>query len=177
MKTLRLLLTPVNQDKLKLLHQLSVKTFRETFEAANKNEDLLAYLEQKMNINQLKEELNNPFSNFYFAYHEEQLVGYLKLNFDKAQTENVFNNQAFEIERIYLLNKFQKNGLGTELFEAAVQLGKEKGYKLLWLGVWEYNDQAIKFYQKKGLKTFGSHSFQLGSDLQTDFLMQYNISS
>lgn len=105
------------------------------------------------------------------------MAGYLKLNFDNAQTENVLNNQAFEIERIYLLKEYQNKGLGTELFEAAIQIGKEKGYSTLWLGVWEKNRSALQFYQKKGLVTFGSHCFQLGSDTQTDFLMRYDIDS
>ena len=105
------------------------------------------------------------------------MAGYLKLNFDSAQTENVLNNQAFEIERIYLLKEYQNKGLGTELFEAAIQIGKEKGYSTLWLGVWEKNRSALQFYQKKGLVTFGSHYFQLGSDTQTDFLMRYDIDS
>ncbi|MGA0317146.1 MAG: GNAT family N-acetyltransferase, partial [Flavobacteriaceae bacterium] len=75
------------------------------------------------------------FSSFFFATHKKQMAGYLILNFDNSQTENVLNNQAFEIERIYLLKEYQNKGLGTELFEAAIQIGKEKRYRMLWLGV------------------------------------------
>lgn len=135
MKTARLQLIPVFEKEIRSLHRLSLETFKETFEAENKKEDLLAYLKQKMSIRQLKKELNNPFSSFFFATHKKQMAGYLKLNFDNAQTENVLNNQAFEIERIYLLKEYQNKGLGTELFEAAIQIGKEKRYRMLWLGV------------------------------------------
>ena len=135
MKTARLQLIPVFEKEIRSLHRLSLETFKETFEAENKKEDLLAYLKQKMSIRQLKKELNNPFSSFFFATHKKQMAGYLKLNFYNAQTENVLNNQAFEIERIYLLKEYQNKGLGTELFEAAIQIGKEKRYRMLWLGV------------------------------------------
>lgn len=135
MKTARLQLIPVFEKEIRSLHRLSLETFKETFEAENKKEDLLAYLKQKMSIRQLKKELNNPFSSFFFATHKKQMAGYLKLNFDNSQTENVLNNQAFEIERIYLLKEYQNKGLGTELFEAAIQIGKEKRYRMLWLGV------------------------------------------
>lgn len=135
MKTARLQLIPVFEKEIRSLHRLSLETFKETFEAENKKEDLLAYLKQKMSIRQLKKELNNPFSSFFFATHKKQMAGYLKLNFDNAQTENVLNNQAFEIERIYLLKEYQNKGLGTELFKAAIQIGKEKRYRMLWLGV------------------------------------------
>ena len=65
MKTARLQLIPVLKKEIVLLHRLSVETFKETFEAENKKEDLLAYLEQKMSTRQLKKELNNPFSSFF----------------------------------------------------------------------------------------------------------------
>ncbi len=65
MKTARLHLIPVREKEIGLLHRLSVETFKETFEAENKKEDLLAYLNQKMSTGQLKKELNNPFSSFF----------------------------------------------------------------------------------------------------------------
>lgn len=66
MKTARLQLIPVFEKEIRSLHRLSLETFKETFEAENKKEDLLAYLKQKMSIRQLKKELNNPFSSFFF---------------------------------------------------------------------------------------------------------------
>ena len=38
-------------------------------------------------------------------------------------------------------------------------MGKEMGYKKVWLGVWENNFKAIRFYKKYGFKKFGQHSF------------------
>ena len=57
-------------------------------------------------------------------------------------------------------------------FNKAIEIGKEKGYQLMWLGVWELNHKALKFYEKKGLKAFHSHTFQLGNESQNDILMQ-----
>lgn len=176
MKTSRLILTLVNHDQLEVLQQLSITTFRETFGAANKKENLEAYLKKNMNRKQFIKELNNPDSFFYFAYYQQQLVGYLKLNFNQAQTEDILDNKAFEIERIYLLQKYQNQGLGTELLEAAIEFGKEQNYRQLWLGVWESNFKALTFYRKRGFIVFDSHHFQLGEDLQTDLLMQIDIS-
>ncbi len=76
-----------------------------------------------------------------------------------------------------MLKEYQNKGLGTELFEAAIQIGKEKGYSTLWLGVWEKNRSALQFYLKKELITFGPYCFQLGSDPQTDLLMRYDFDS
>ena len=56
-----------------------------------------------------------------------------------------------------------------------LNMGKEMGYRKAWLGVWENNFRAIKFYRKYGFKKFGQHSFLLGKDLQTDYLLVMNV--
>mgnify|MGYP002050887025 FL=1 len=163
---------PIQNTDLPTLHALSVQTFKETFEGQNTKENLEAYLKEQLSLAQIKREVSDTNTAFYFAYCKEELVGYLKLNFKEAQKEAVLNGKAFEIQRIYILQEYQGKGLGTQLFNKALQLGKAKGHQLMWLGVWEFNFKALEFYQKKGLKAFGSHVFQLGNDSQTDILMQ-----
>ena len=163
---------PTKRTELEKLHTISVQTFKETFEAKNTMDNMAIYLKHKLSKKKLNAEFSDRNTFFYFAYCDEVLVGYLKLNFKDAQKESILKGKAFEIERIYILKVYQGRGLGTQLFNKAMEIGKGKGYKLLWLGVWEFNHKALKFYEKKGLKAFGSHIFQLGKDNQTDILMQ-----
>lgn len=58
------------------------------------------------------------------------------------------------------------------MYEKAITLSKEKNVKYVWLGVWEQNQRAIKFYQKNGFRVFDKHIFTLGEDKQTDILMK-----
>ncbi len=166
---------PVKLNDLDQLQRLSVKTFKETFLNQNTDDDINQYLKVNMSSIQLKNELNNPYTEFYFAYIDKNIAGYLKLNFKNAQKEDVLEKKGYEIERFYLLKSFQGKGFGKQLFEKAVTIGKSKGYKKLWLGVWEHNKSAIKFYKKLQLKIFDKHKFLLGSDLQTDFLMKFDF--
>ena len=159
-------------SQLNELHDISIQTFEETFANQNTSENMQWYFENAMNIDCIRKELLHPNSYFYWATHQNQTIGYLKLNFNEAQSEMVLNNEAFEIERIYIKNEFQGNGFGSELFTLALRLGSEKGYKKLWLGVWEHNQKALAFYKRKGLVPFDQHLFQLGDDPQTDILMQ-----
>lgn len=168
-------LIPVSIDDVKLLRKLSVQTFLETFGAQNTEADMQEYLNNQMSTSQLKKELEHAHSNFYFAYYKDRLAGYLKLNFESAQRETVVTGTAFEVERIYLLKDFQRQGLGKVLFEKAVALGKEKGYRKLWLGVWEHNTPALAFYKKLGLTVFDKHTFVLGSDSQTDLMLELDL--
>ena len=55
-----------------------------------------------------------------------------------------------------------------------MQLAKDKQVDYVWLGVWEKNPRAIRFYQKNGFVEFDQHIFKLGSDEQTDIMMKKN---
>ena len=164
----------INIDDLEALRNLSIQTFMETFEEVNTEEDMQKYLDENLSIEKLKTELENVNSEFYFAENNGEILGYLKLNFKDAQTEKVEENH-FEIERIYVLKAFLGQKIGQILFDKAIEIGREKNLEYVWLGVWEENHRAIKFYGKNGFEIFGKHDFVLGEDVQTDLLMKMKI--
>lgn len=164
----------INIDDLETLRNLSIQTFKETFEEVNTEEDMQKYLDENLSIEKLKTELENVNSEFYFAENNGEILGYLKLNFKDAQTEKVEENH-FEIERIYVLKAFLGQKIGQILFDKAIEIGREKNLEYVWLGVWEENHRAIRFYGKNGFEIFGKHDFVLGEDVQTDLLMKMKI--
>ncbi len=164
----------INIDDLETLRNLSIQTFKETFEEVNTEEDMQKYLDENLSIEKLKTELENVNSEFYFAENNGEILGYLKLNFKDAQTEKLEENH-FEIERIYVLKAFLGQKIGQILFDKAIEIGREKNLEYVWLGVWEENHRAIKFYEKNGFEIFGKHDFVLGEDVQTDLLMKMKI--
>ena len=164
----------INIDDLETLRNLSIQTFKETFEEVNTEEDMQKYLDENLSIEKLKTELENANSKFYFAENNDEILGYLKLNFKDAQTEKLEENH-FEIERIYVLKAFLGQKIGQILFDKAIEIGREKNLEYVWLGVWEENHRAIKFYEKNGFEIFGKHDFVLGEDVQTDLLMKMKI--
>ena len=164
----------INIDDLETLRNLSIQTFKETFEEVNTEEDMQKYLDENLSIEKLKTELENPNSEFYFAENNNEILGYLKLNFKDAQTEKLEENH-FEIERIYVLKAFLGQKIGQILFDKAIEIGREKNLEYVWLGVWEENHRAIRFYEKNGFEIFGKHDFVLGEDVQTDLLMKMKI--
>lgn len=164
----------INIDDLEALRNLSIQTFKETFEEVNTEEDMQKYLLENLSIEKLNSELENPNSEFYFAENNDEILGYLKLNFKDAQTEKLEENH-FEIERIYVLKAFLGQKIGQILFDKAIEIGREKNLEYVWLGVWEENHRAIRFYGKNGFEIFGKHDFVLGEDIQTDLLMKMKI--
>ncbi|ATH94337.1 GNAT family acetyltransferase [Bacillus glycinifermentans] len=157
-------------EDLRKLQEISYETFNETFKHQNSPENMNAYLERAFNLSQLESELSNRSSQFFFVYFHNEVAGYLKVNINDAQSEEM-GDESLEIERIYIKNNFQKHGLGKYLFNKAVEIAKERNKKKVWLGVWEKNENAIAFYKKMGFVQTGAHSFYMGDEEQTDFIM------
>mgnify|MGYP003635419239 CR=1 FL=1 len=147
---------------------------RQTFSSSNTEENMTTYLEEGFSNEKLIEELNNESSEFYFALSENELVGYLKINFGQSQTE-LQDDTALEIERIYVLKEFHGKKVGQVLYEKAIEIANQKNANYVWLGVWEENPRAISFYKKNGFVEFDKHIFKLGDDEQTDIMMKLKL--
>lgn len=152
------------------LQKISIETFTETFKDQNSPEHLNAYLKKAYNLSQLEQELANPSSQFFLIHFNQEVAGYLKVNTGEAQSEEM-GDDSLEVERIYVKKKFQKHGLGKQLLNKAMEIALNQQKKAIWLGVWEENENAIAFYQKKGFVQTGAHSFFMGDDEQIDLIM------
>lgn len=156
------------------LCKISIETFYQTFADSNTEENMTAYLDSAYNKEKLYEELCNPDSSFFFIYVDESLAGYLKTNEYPSQTD-INDVDSLELERIYILKDFQGAGLGQDLLEHTISIATEHGKKYIWLGVWEHNERAKHFYQKNGFYRIGAHSFIVGDDVQTDYVMRKDL--
>lgn len=157
-------------EDLRLLQEISVETFNETFENQNSPENMKAYLERAFNLQQLEKELSNIFSEFYFIYSNEEAAGYLKINTNYSLSE-IMDNDSIEIERIYIRKKLHKQGLGKNLINKAIEIAIERNKEKIQLGVWEKNERALNFYRNLEFVQTGAHSFYMGDEEQIDLIM------
>lgn len=169
-------ITEVTPDDIPALLDISRKTFIEAFSWGNTEENLHLYLDEYFTGRKLWEEVSNTCSAFYFARLDSLVTGYLKLNFDSAQTE-LRDPRGMEIERIYVLQEFYGKGIGNALLGKALQVAQEKPVDYIWLGVWEQNPRAIRFYQKNQFVEFDRHVFRVGKDEQVDIMMKRMLKS
>ena len=167
-------ITPLKKSELSELEKIGRETFFETFEPTNTPENLQHYLDKKFNPQQLKKEFENPESEFYLAKEAENVIGYLKVNTGNTQTEKVMK-WALEVERIYVLKSYYGKKVGQALLEFAFKLARQKDIYDIWLGVWENNHRAIRFYEKNGFEKFDTHIFRIGNSKQTDYLMKRKL--
>ena len=161
-------------EDVRMLVSLSRETFSDAFAADNSPERLDAYLDEAFDEDSIRESLSDDRTSYHFAYCDGELAGYLKLNEGGAQTD-IRDPASMEVERIYVLRRFQDRGIGSRLIDAAVGIAEGRGKDYLWLGVWERNDGAIRFYRRHGFREFGTHMFDLGGEPQRDLLMRRDI--
>ena len=163
--------TPTDAAQLTVLGR---QTFVEAFEKDNNPQDFWAYVDEAFQEATIQQELDESHSAFFIAYAENEAVGYLKLRFDHTPTQ-LEGKKALEIQRIYVQQSAIGKGIGAQLLQVALRYAQANAYTTAWLGVWEHNARAIRFYQKWSFQIFGSHRFMMGDDPQTDLLMKRDI--
>ncbi len=153
---------------------LARTSFLQAFTAGNKPENVQAYLAEAFTEDKLTKEMQEPASTFILANLGGKLVGYTKLNLAAAQAD-VQDPRSVEVARLYTLEEVWGKGMGQLLLEAGINFARQEGKTWLWLGVWEHNARAIRFYEKNGLRIFGSHPFPFGDEIQNDWLMRVEL--
>lgn len=161
---------PITTSDVEKLQKVSRETFKATFDPYTAPNDMVRFLEEDYETVKLVKEIENPNSRFYFLMVQNEIAGYLKINVGDAQTEHLREN-ALEVERIYLRSSFQHRGLGNVLLDFAEKTAREESKDYMWLGVYEKNVPAQHFYKRHGFSKVSQHTFQVGSDPQTDWLL------
>lgn len=166
----------ITLNEITQLQKIGRQTFQETFSDPNSEENMQKYLDESFSTEKLSAELNNKDSEFYFATLENDVIGYLKVNFGASQTE-LKDDKALEIERIYVLKEFHGKKVGQLLYDKAIEIARQKNNDYVWLGVWINNIKAISFYKKNGFVEFDKHIFKLGNDEQIDIMMKLKLNT
>jgi ribosomal protein S18 acetylase RimI-like enzyme len=157
-------------DEAALLTEIGASTFAETFEAANTPVNVAAYMRAAFGEPVQRAELEDPLTTVFFAEREGDLVGYVMLR--EGRTPSIVPaEEALEIARLYARRRAVGTGVGAALMQRALAEAAERGKDAVWLGVWEHNERAIRFYEAWGFHRCGTQPFLLGTDLQTDLVM------
>ncbi|RAV99430.1 GNAT family N-acetyltransferase [Pseudochryseolinea flava] len=160
-------------DDAPLLQRLGSKTFSDTFSAFNTAENMKRYIEKNFSSDKVKEELLDTNAQTILLHDGAECVGFARLRRGGNPVE--IQGKAIEIERIYVEKDYIGGGVGNALMQECIRRAKEDGVEVIWLGVWEHNPRAIRFYEKNGFKKFSEHVFMLGDDAQTDWLMRKDL--
>ena len=92
--------------------------------------------------NELKSEIiNNPYTQIYIYKDVEEIKGIIHINV-------IYNR--FEINNIFVLEKYRSFGIASKLMEEIIDLGRKSDIINITLEVKEDNIPAINLYKKYG---------------------------
>lgn len=142
------------KDHLKLM-ALMQKIYPPAYKHLWINENTDWYLDYSFNINNLKAELTNNNSGYYFVLYNQNEAGILRLAHREPLLEFPEISATY-IHRIYLSGKLQGKGVGSQLLEWSQKQALEHNSKLIWLKAMDTQVQALRFYNKQGFKTINT---------------------
>lgn len=155
------------------LARVAWQSFHEAFadHPENHPDDMRIYMERAFSEANISHELCDPANTYLVAERDGDIIGYAKLR-TGFKEDCVSGDRPVELSRLYCLEAHIGTGIGRALLEECVSRSRQMGCDVMWLGVWEFNFRARAFYDKAGFKRCGDHVFLLGTDRQTDWVMQ-----
>ena len=154
--------------------ELAAATFRDAFGADNDPADLALHLARSYGVAQQAAELAHPAITTLVASVDGELTGYAQLRVGRPPA-CVRAARPLELWRFYVARPWHGRGVAQDLMAATIAAARGRGAASLWLGVWERNPRAQAFYKKSGFVDVGSQTFLVGTDEQTDRVMELTL--
>jgi ribosomal protein S18 acetylase RimI-like enzyme len=164
------LIRPALPEDATALAALAERTFRATFAADNRAEDMDAHCRATYSPLRQAEEITRADGLTLLATTNGALIGFIQVRWGAAPS-CIASTLAGEVQRLYVDTPWHGKGVANALLSDALTVLREQHLEHVWLGVWEHNPRARAFYRKCGFIDVGEHVFQLGDDPQRDVLM------
>lgn len=113
------------------------------------------YKERCFTEEALGAELSDSNASFFLIYSNDELVGFLKLNKDKA-LEGYTDAECLELERLYLLERASGIGIGKWAVDFTMQYALEQGKRIVWLKAMD-SSRSVEFYERNGFEKCGTY--------------------
>jgi ribosomal protein S18 acetylase RimI-like enzyme len=169
-----LIIRAATKQDIKDICLIGSETFNHAFEQVSSKEKMEKYLADNFSAERITQEFNEPGTKFFLAYFNNELAAYAKIRNVKYPKE-LEGKRYIELERIYAYQKFQGKKIGLQLILECLKEAKENNLEVLWLFVWNKNEQAIKFYKMLGFSIFGESVFLLDTDQHKGILMKHEL--
>ncbi|HET7266788.1 MAG TPA: GNAT family N-acetyltransferase [Oleiagrimonas sp.] len=150
-------------------------TFLETFSGILGGRDIVAHCARAHAVDQYETWLSNPDRALWLVEIEPggAPVGYMVVA--PAQLPLPDTAHDLELKRIYLLGRFQGEGLGRQLVSTAIVHARAARARRLLLGVYANNKPAIAFYERAGFGKLGPRKFNVGGQDYDDNIMGVSL--
>lgn len=154
-------------DDLPVLGALATQVFFDTYATAGLRPALVREAAEAFDTAALAALLARPEGGLVVAEREGHLLGFVQFARQPqgavlGVVAAVDGRPALEIERLYVLLRFQGQGLGRALMARAASRARAAHCPLMWLTAWVGNHRARAWYAHQGWRDIGAtdHVFE-----------------
>ena len=103
----------------------------------------------------LYEIFRDPDKDVVVAEREGEICGFAILNeIRRPETPFMFERRFLDIDEFCVDEAARRQGVGKALIGFARGVAKERGFDRLELNMWEFNREALAFYEAEGFTTY-----------------------
>ncbi|KAH8667890.1 acetyltransferase [Ilyonectria robusta] len=152
--------------------KLGAYVFTATFGHSVEAHELQAFLDETYTVAAITQDIQDENKHIIVATGSEgEILGFSYLNTGSSEPCIAHVEDTVELQRIYVHPSGHGKGIGGLLSSEIHEMARERGYKNIWLGVWEENFRALSAYEKWGYRRVGHHDFVVGTVVQRDNIM------
>ena len=155
-------------NDIEALANFSAKSFSDTFGHLYSVEDLHAHLENKCSAAYFRNAAKTITS--LLLYDGEALVGYSTYGKVMVPVPHEVAEGALELQRFYMDAAYHGSGAAQQLMDATLDAMAHAPE--VYLGVWNENARAQKFYTRYGFHHIGNYTYYVGETEDDDWIMQ-----
>lgn len=132
-------------------------------------DDLREYLAAAYGEEVQRAELADPKVRYRLALRDANIIGYSMMGELKMPVED---QTGLELYRLYVDESVKGAGIAPSLMQDCVDWARALGAKALYLGVWEDNHRAQRFYRRFGFEHYGEWQFMVGNHADRDLIFR-----
>lgn len=167
--------------------RIGATTFVASFAWSLPQEDVETYLQTSYSTDAIAREMSDVEHNKFFVSQADNsgstvVTGFIQMKLGTTEPCIPDDAELCEVHRIYVDANRLGGGAGKILLDTGLRWAEDllsrrearvpsKTRRGIWLGVWEENPKAQRFYSRFGFEKIGAHDFVTGNTRQTDEIM------
>ena len=98
---------------------------------------------------------NNPNMDIVVAEQDGIICGFACLQaIRRPENPFMFERCFLDIDEFCVSSAYRRQGIASEMIRFIRQVAKERGFRKLELNMWEFNGDALRFYEAAGFTTY-----------------------
>ncbi len=167
--TMSITIRKATLDDIPVIRAMAWKVFPDTYQTIITRDQCEYMLDMMYSEASLRRQMTVEHHTYLLLFADDQPAGYVSVQPTEAH--------HYELQKLYVMPRYQCQHLGTQLFNAAVDLVKEQHPEpcTLFLHVNRHN-RAKHFYLHQGMEVSSRGDFPIGKGFfMNDYIMEKKI--